>query len=178
LPQSLEHYPSPSILMPNDGTRPKYGKPPFIRDWHGGFLGTDLARHGVQVRMGRTWQKRRRKRKAWRQKARAEGRDEPRGRPGIPQKSTVERGRDGAPYISPSIFCGGGSVGSRPQMLIERNRPHCGINARCKRGLERPRRRPWALWDGIGAASDPSRRIFRGLLDHGERRSPNTLGAL
>ena len=116
--------------------------------------------HGVHVRVGDTWQKRRRQPKASRQKARAEGCEEPRGRPEI-QKSTVERSRDGAPYISRSIFCDGGSVGS-PQTPIERNRPHCGINARCKRCLERPRRRPWALWDGIGAASDPSRRIFRG----------------
>jgi hypothetical protein len=80
--------------------------------------------------MGHTWQKRRRQPKASRQKARAEGCDELRGRPGNPLKSTVERGRDGPPYISPSIFCGGGSVGSKPQTPIARNRPHCGINAR------------------------------------------------
>ena len=133
-------------------------KTPLVRDWHGGFLGTDLSGHGVHVRVGDTWQKRRRQPKASRQKARAEGCEEPRGRPD--QKSTVERSRDGAPYISPSIFCGGGSVGSKPQTPIKRNRPHCGINARCKRCLERPRRRPWALWDGIGAASDPAGEFF------------------
>jgi hypothetical protein len=78
-----------SILMPNDGTEPDpiIEKPPLIRDWHGGFLETDLSRHGVYVRMGSTWQKRCRQPKASRQKARAEGCDEPRGRPGKPQNA-------------------------------------------------------------------------------------------
>jgi hypothetical protein len=59
-----------SILMPNDGTEPDpiIEKPPLIRDWHGGFLETDLSRHGVYVRMGPTWQKRRRQPKASRNK--------------------------------------------------------------------------------------------------------------
>jgi len=67
-----------SILMPNDGTEPdpSIEKPPLSRDWHGGY-----------VRMGPTRQKRRRPPKASRQKARAEGCDEPRGRPGKPQKA-------------------------------------------------------------------------------------------
>jgi hypothetical protein len=42
------------------------------------------------VRIGHTWQKRRRKPKASRQKARAEGFDETRGRPGRPQNEILE----------------------------------------------------------------------------------------
>jgi hypothetical protein len=61
-----------SILMPNDGTEPdpSIEKPPLSRDWHGGFLETDLSRHGVYVRMGPTRQKRRRPRPRLRGKKR------------------------------------------------------------------------------------------------------------
>ena len=166
-----------SILMPNDGTEPDpiIEKPPLIRDWHGGFLETDLSRHGVYVRMGPTRQKRRRPPKASRQKARAEGCDEPRGRPGKPQKAPSSAA-EMAPYISRSIFCGGGSVGS-PQTPIERN----PAALRHKRALKALLRK--AAETTLGFLERNRRRVrsqpanFADYWTVRERRSLNTLGA-
>lgn len=55
----------------------------LVRDWRGGFLETDLSRHGVPVRMGHTWQTRRRKKPVPKVSI------ESRGRPGKPQKATL-----------------------------------------------------------------------------------------
>jgi hypothetical protein len=76
----------------------------LIRDWRGSCLETDLSRHVVAVRMGHTWQKRRRKPKL-------------RGNKPVPKVSMTRaadrlnlkkwpsrRGRYGAPFISSSIL--------------------------------------------------------------------------
>jgi hypothetical protein len=101
----------------------------LIRDWRGGVVVTDLSRLVVPVRTGHTWQKRRRKPKASRQIARAEGFDEWRGRSGKPPALGPR------PIWRAFHFCldflrRWASCGSKPQTPFERNRPHCGINAR------------------------------------------------